>query len=168
MRSSLVKHKAFGANVKVILGESVIASSAATISVMLLEVPVWAMFIGWISFFTRGMTLRQGLINLACLLTGMTLGIGAAHALSALTPYLGDYAITAVVFAITVVALSLAKAPIFNNPLCFFLGLVAYFAFHQPPTLTTFAQLALAAGLGVTAAFAAHSLQNAIQRGDEG
>ncbi len=159
-----MSRNAFATNAKVILGESVVASSAATISVMLLDVPVWAMFVGWISFFTRGLTLRQGLINFACLLMGVTLGIGAAHALAALTPHLGAYAITGVVFAITIIALSLAKAPVFNNLLCFFLGLVAYFAFHQPPTLTTFATLSLAAAVGVAAAFLAHSLQKLIQR----
>jgi Protein of unknown function (DUF1097) len=159
-----MSRNAFATNAKVILGESVVASSAATISVMLLDVPVWAMFVGWISFFTRGLTLRQGLINFACLLMGVTLGIGAAHALSALSPHLGPYALTAVVFAITVVALSLAKAPVFNNLLCIFLGLVAYFAFHQPPAFSTFAQLALAAAVGVTAAFLAHSLQKTLQR----
>ncbi|ENO89275.1 DUF1097 domain-containing protein [Thauera linaloolentis] len=155
---------AFSTHLKVVIGESVIASSAATLSVMAFEVPVWAMFVGWISFFTRGLNLKQGAINLACVLIGVTLGIGAAHAMAALTPILGSYAISAVVFAITVVALSLAKAPVFNNLLGFFLGLVAYFASHQPPSITTFGMLALAATLGATAAFLAHSLQKRVHQ----
>ena len=158
-------NKALSTHVKVVIGESVIASSAATLSVMALEVPVWAMFVGWISFFTRGLNLKQGAINLACVLIGVILGIGAAHAMAVLTPYLGSYAISAVVFAITVIALSLAKAPMFNNLLGFFLGLVAYFASHHPPSLATFGMLALAAMLGATAAFLAHALQKRIQQG---
>lgn len=150
---------------KIVVGESVIASSAATLSVMALEVPVWAMFVGWISFFTRGMNLRQGIVNLACVLIGLMLGIGAAHATAALTPLLGDFAITAVVFAITVIALSLAHAPVFNNLLGFFLGLVAYFASHQPPSLPTFGMLATAAALGAVAACLAHGLQKRVQQG---
>ncbi|WP_368640254.1 DUF1097 domain-containing protein [Castellaniella ginsengisoli] len=151
-------------HLKVVLGESVIASSAATLSVMAFEVPVWAMFVGWISFFTRGLNLRHGTINLACVLIGVILGTGAAHAMAALTPLLGGYAICVVVFAITVTALSLARAPVFNNLLGFFLGLVAYFASHQPPSFAAFGMLALAATLGSTAACLAHALQKRIQR----
>ncbi len=149
---------------KVVLGESVVASSAATLSVMAFEVPVWAMFVGWISFFTRGLNLKAGAVNLICVLTGVVMGIGAAHAMAALTPVMGGYAISVVVFAITVIALSLAKAPVFNNLLGFFLGLVAYFASHQPPSFTAFWMLGLAATLGTTAAFIAHTLQKHLQQ----
>lgn len=151
-------------HMKVVVGEAVIASSAATFSAVLLEAPVWAMFVGWISFFTRGLVnLKQGAINLACVLIGLVLGMGAAHALAVLTPLLGEYAVSAVVFVITGAVLSLAKAPVFNNLLGFFLGLVAYFAYHQPPSVSKFALLAVAATLGATAAFLAHALQARIR-----
>jgi len=150
---------AFSTHIKTVIGESVIASSAATLSVVAFEIPVWAMFVGWISFFTRGLSLRQGIINLACVLIGIVLGIGAAHAMAALAPYLGSYAMSAVVFAITIIALLLVKAPVVNNLPAVFLGLVAYFALHQPPSMGTFGTLTLATALGATAAFLAHSLQ---------
>jgi hypothetical protein len=158
-------NRAFPTHLKVVIAESIVASSAATLSVTALDVPVWAMFVGWISFFTRGMNLKQGAINLGCVLIGVGLGIGAALAMAALTPLLGSYTLGAVVFAITGIALSLAKAPAFNNLLGFFLGLVAYFASHQPPSLAAFTMLASAATLGTMAAFIAHSLQKRIQRG---
>jgi hypothetical protein len=146
-------------HLKVVLGESVVASSAATFSALVLEVPVWAMFVGWLAFFTRGLNLRHGLVNLSCVLLGVGLGIAAAHTLTALGPHLGAYAITAVVFLITAVALSLAKVPVFNNLPGFFLGLVAYFASHLPPSLATLVQLGSAAAVGATAALLAHSWQ---------
>ncbi|MGH8842920.1 MAG: DUF1097 domain-containing protein [Advenella sp.] len=154
---------AFSTHIKVVIGESLIASSAATLSVLTFEVPIWTMFVGWISFFTRGLNLRQGIVNLACVLIGVMLGIAAAHAQATLTPYLGTYAISAVVFAITIIALSLAKAPAVNNLPAVFLGLVAYFALHQPPSMSTFGMLTLATTLGAIAAFLAHSLQNHIR-----
>ena len=150
---------ALSTHLKIVVGESVVASSAAMLSVMVFEVPVWAMFVGWISYFTRGLDLKQGAINLACVLVGVLLGIGAAQGLAVLTPHLGSYALAVIVFAITVVALSLAKAPMLNNVLGFFLGLVAYFASHQPPSLATFRMLAVAAALGAIAGFLAHALQ---------
>lgn len=104
-------NNALSDHLKIVIGESVIASSAATLSVMAFEVPVWAMFVGWISFFTRGLNLKQGVINLACVLIGVALGIAAAQVMAVLTPVLGSYAISAVVFAVTVIALSLAKRP---------------------------------------------------------
>jgi len=149
---------------KVVIGEAVIASSAATLSIAAFDVPVWAMFVGWISFFTRGLNLKQGVINLVCVLIGFSLGMGAAYAMTILTPLLGSYAISAVVFVVTGIALSLAKAPMFNNLLGFFLGLVAYFASHQPPSLSTFTMLTVAATLGATAACLAHALQMHIRR----
>lgn len=151
-------------HLKVVIGEAVIASSAATLSTAAFEVPVWAMFVGWISFFTRGLNLKQGAINLACVLIGFALGMGAAHAMAVLTPFLGGYAITAVVFVVTGIALSLAQVPVFNNLLGFFLGLVAYFASHQPPAVSTFTMLTVAATLGATAACLAHALQKHIRQ----
>jgi hypothetical protein len=151
-----------GKHMKVVLGESIVASSAATVSTLALELPVWAMFVGWIAYFTRGLNLRSGLVNLACVLMGVALGIGAAHVLAALSPVLGDYAISAVVVAVTAIALSLARLPVFNNLLGFFLGLVAYFASHMPPTPTTFATLGLAAAIGGVAAFSAHAWQHRV------
>lgn len=156
-------NNSFSTHLKVVIGESIVASSVATISVLVFDLPIWAMFIGWISFFTRGLNLKQGTINLACVLIGVTLGIAAAHAMAALTPLLGSYAISAVVFAITGVALSLVKAPVFNNLLGFFLGLVAYFASHEPPSMATFGMLALSATLGTAAAYLAHALQRRIR-----
>ena len=149
---------------KIVIGEAVIASSAATLSTAAFELPVWAMFVGWISFFTRGLNLKQGAINLACVLIGLALGIGAAHAMSVLSPLLGGYAISAVVFVITGIALSLAKVPVFNNLLGFFLGLVAYFASHQPPSMSAFTMLTMAATLGAIAAFLAHALQKRVHQ----
>ena len=60
------------------------------------------MFIGWIAFFTRGVTARHGLINLACVLAGLAIGMLAGAAGAAL------------------VVLSLGLLPEFNNLFGFF------------------------------------------------
>jgi len=151
-------------HLKIVLGESAVASSAATVSALALELPVWAMFVGWIAFFTRGLNLRSGLVNLACVLIGVALGIVAAHAQGALGPVFGAYAISVVVVAVTAVALSLARVPVFNNLLGFFLGLVAYFASHMPPSPGTFATLGLAAAIGTAAGFLAHAWQHHVRQ----
>lgn len=40
----------------------VIAAAAAHLST-LAAIPVWAMFMGWVAYFTRGHSARDGLIN---------------------------------------------------------------------------------------------------------
>ncbi|MES2871132.1 MAG: DUF1097 domain-containing protein [Pseudomonadota bacterium] len=136
-------------HVKAILGESVLACLAATICALLIDVPVWAMFIGWIAFFTRGITARDGLINLVCVLGGLIIGIAAGLASAAVAPYLGALTITPIALTATLIVLSLKLLPVFNNLLGFFLGLVCYFASGLPPTLDTFVELAIASSLGI-------------------
>lgn len=152
----MAANHSWGRQVRIIAGEAAVASSTATFTTLVLELPVWAMFIGWIAFFTRGINFKAGLVNLGCVLIGLILGIGAAHLLEALDPLLGAYAISVVVLVITAAALTLAQLPIFNNLLCFFLGLVSWFAAHLPPTFASFVSLAVADALGIAAGFLAH------------
>lgn len=144
---------------KAILGLSVVASLVATVSALLIEVPVWATFIGWIAFFSRGISARDGAINLACVLIGLVIGIAAASASAALAPYLGASTIAPVVLIATFLLLSLGLLPVINNLTGFFLGLVCYFASQLPPTLDSYFELAMAATLGVVGGLLASLLQ---------
>lgn len=134
---------------KAFVGLSAVAALVATVSALLIDVPVWATFIGWIAFFSRGITARDGAINLTCVLIGLLIGMAAAFASAALTPYLGAWTIFPVVLIATFMLLSLGLLPVINNLTGFFLGLVCYFASHLPPTLDSFAELAMATALGV-------------------
>lgn len=147
--------QSFQASVLKIFKESLVAAGAATIGALLLEVPVWAVFIGWISFFTRGANLRQGVVNLACVWAGIAIGMAAGWSLSLLSPLLGGIAVMPVVFAVAMVVLSLRALPVYNNLLGFFLGLVAFFAAHAAPSAAIFLELGLAATLGAAAAWLA-------------
>lgn len=145
-------------NLKVTIVESLVTAAAATVAV-LLELPIWAMFVGWIAYFTRGLDLRSGLVNLGCVIIGLVLGMLAVSVFAALggPPSLAEQAI--VVFGVAVVVLSLRFLPVFNNLLGFFLGLVAWFAAHQPVSAEALGTLALAAVVGSAAGWLAHGLQ---------
>jgi hypothetical protein len=145
-------------NLKVTVLESVITAGAAG-SAVLLEVPIWAMFVGWIAYFTRGLDLKNGLINFGCLIIGLVLGIAAASVLGSLGGPPGAIELTAVVFGVALVVLSLRFLPVFNNLLGFFLGLVAWFAAHLPVSLPALWTLVFAAAIGSSAGWLAHSLQ---------
>ncbi|MNC36704.1 hypothetical protein D3C75_852400 [compost metagenome] len=144
---------------KAILGESLLACLAATICALVIDVPVSAMFIGWIAFFTRGITARDGAINLVCVLIGLVIGIAAGSASAMLAPYLGAFTITPVALSVTLVVLSLRLLPVINNLLGLFLGVVCYFASHLPATLDTFVELSIASALGVIAGLLASLVQ---------
>ena len=139
------------------------AALAAFASVAL-ALPVWAMFIGWVAYFTRGHSLRDGATNLACVAVGVALGIAAAHSIARLQPVIGTAALPAVVFAVASIVVSLRAAPMVNNLLGYFLGLIAFFASHREPTLATLLHLGAACGLGGLAAWLSARLQAGILR----
>jgi hypothetical protein len=138
---------------------AVTASLAAGLSAAL-AFPVWAMFIGWVSFFTRGPSLRDGAVNATCVVLGLVVGSAAALALANLAPSLGVLALPLVVFVVALVVVSLRAAPVVNNIPCYFLGLIAFFASHLKPSVSAVAVLAAAVALGAMAAWTAHALQH--------
>ncbi|CAD5110485.1 DUF1097 domain-containing protein [Zestomonas carbonaria] len=137
---------------------AVVAALAAGSSVAL-SVPVWAMFVGWVAFFTRGVNARDGAINLACVWLGLAFGVAAALAVGALTPPLGRLALPAVVFAVAIIVVSLRGLPLLNNVLAYFLGLIAFFASHLEPSLESLFHLGGASTLGSSAGWLCVKLQ---------
>ncbi|WMJ68948.1 DUF1097 domain-containing protein [Stenotrophomonas sp. 24(2023)] len=119
--------------------------------------PVWTMFIGWIAFFTRGLTTRSSVENLACVWLGLALGALAALAIATLAPVLGvPLAVPLVVLVVALAVVSLRGLPVLNNLLGYFLGLVAWFAAHLEPSLAHLAELAGASALGSLAGWVSH------------
>lgn len=144
------------------VGFSAMAATVAAIAAgtsAALALPVWAMFIGWVAFFTRGLSARDGMFNALCVALGILVGMGAALALGVLGPLIGAAALPSVVFAVAMVVLSLRTAPGINNIPCYFLGLISYFASHLAPVPAAFVALGSAAALGAFAAWVAHAAQ---------
>jgi len=126
--------------------------------------PVWAMFIGWVAYFTRGHSLRDGATNLVCVVIGIALGIGAMLSIAALQPVAGIAALPVVVFAVAAIVVSLRAAPAINNLLGYFLGLIAFFASHLEPALATLLHLSAAGALGGLAAWLSTRMQAGLLR----
>ena len=139
-------------------------AAGASASSLAFELPVWAMFIGWVAFFTRGLTARDGAINLACVWLGAAIGIAAALAIGMLHPTQAMIALPAVVFVVVAVAVSLRAAPMLNNILAYVLGLISFFAAHVAPTLNTLVHLGPASALGSFAGWVSMKLQQRLPR----
>ena len=139
------------------------AATAAALS-MWVGLPVWAMFVGWVAFFSRGHSMRDGLINYGCVVAGIGFGMAAAISITALSPLLGKLALPAVVFTVAMVVVSLRVLPRMNNLLAYFLGLITFFAAHLEPSLETAVRLSASAAIGSMAAWASLNMQHRVAR----
>ncbi len=126
--------------------------------------PVWAMFMGWVAFFTRGHSAKEALFSYLCLAIGVAFGMGAALAVGQLVPLIGPFAFGLVVFVVAIIVVSLRAVPHLNNVPSYFLGLITFFAAHLEPGVLAFSELAAVSGLGSFAAWLAHSWQTKIMR----
>jgi hypothetical protein len=144
-----------------------VAALAAYVS-LLFALPVWAMFVGWIAYHSRGTSPRDGALNFACFAIGLVIAMEATVAAAALAPAAGTLALPLVVLAVALTVVSLRAVPGVNNVLAYFLGLVSVFAAHAEPTFAAIAPLGAAGAIGVVAAWAASALQGYVAPGHEG
>lgn len=112
-----------------------VASMAAFTSLHLGFAP-WAMFVGWVAYFTRPISARQGAYTWLCLLSGLVLGVGAVVALRSLMPAMGSFALPVVVFVVTMIVVSMRAVRALDKIPAWFLGLIAFFAAHVEPSLS--------------------------------
>ncbi len=149
-------------NLMITVAEAVVTAVAAGV-VLMAGLSIWVMFIGWISYYTRGVTPRDGVLNVVGVLIGLSLGLGAGTVLQLFgpDPSLGQQ--VALIFGVALVVLSLRFLPKVNNLLAFFLGLVTYFAAHAELSLRALVPLASAVGVGAAAGGLAHALQSRLQ-----
>ena len=143
---------------KISASEAFAAAAAAGVAIVV-GLPIWAMFLGWNAYFTRGAGLKSGLVNLGCVLLGLCLGMTAQVSLAVLARDPGLFEQMASVFAVTWVVVSLRFVPKFGNVPALFLGLVAYFASRLAPGWTAFAVLGGAATLGTAAGWLTSAAQ---------
>jgi hypothetical protein len=139
-----------------------IAATAALISI-LLGYAIWAMFIGWVAYSTRGHTLRRGLANLGCTILGIGIGVCATRAIDTLMPIFGLLSFAPVLFTITAIVIALRAIPPLNNVPAYFLGLICFFAGSVEPTLDGYSELAAPVMLGALCAWLSQAMQIRIQ-----
>ena len=142
-----------------------LTASIAAAATLVAGIPVWAMFIGWLAFYSRGMTTISTLNNLACASIGLIIGSIATAGIGLLAGQLGFVlALTIVVFCVTVIVVGLRGLPILNNLICYFLGLVAWFASHFESSFSNLLTLGSAVCIGSFAGWTSHHLPKLLTR----
>lgn len=144
------------------LTAALIAATAAGLSLMV-PVPPWAMFVGWIGYFTRKPSPVEGAWTFVCASLGLTIGALSALATGAIAPVAGPLALPLAVFVAGVVVIATRGLPVMNNLLGYFLGLVTFFASHLASGLSTIIQLAVAIALGLFAGWFAQFVEACIR-----
>jgi hypothetical protein len=137
---------------------AVTASAVATSSLALGFFP-WAMFVGWVAWYTRPTSVRQGFATWLCLLGGLAFGALAVTALRTLTPGLGVFALSAVVFVVALSVVSMRNVRLVDNIPAWFLGLIAFFASHMEPGVISVAELGVTSAMGVGGGWLSMQLQ---------
>ncbi|SHE88013.1 Protein of unknown function [Microbulbifer donghaiensis] len=126
-------------------------AGAATLS-LLAGLPVWIALAGWLSYHTRGSSLRDGAYNLACVVTGLGIGIVAQAAAVKWNPDLGMLAMPA--------ALLLAAAGVWlmnvvtgvSNFRSYLIGVAVVFIAGMDTSLDSYLMLTAAVTVGALAA----------------
>lgn len=136
-----------------------LTASVAATSSLLLGLAPWTMFIGWVAWFTRPLSARQGLATWLCLVLGLLLGAVAVVALRTLGPSLGPFSLGLVVFVVALAVVSMRAVRLVDNIPAWFLGLIAVFAAHMEPALVSVAELASGLAIGVGGGWLSHRLQ---------
>jgi hypothetical protein len=140
-------------------GIAALTASAAATGSLLLGFAPWAMFIGWVAWFTRPVSLRQGFATWLSLLGGLALGALAVLSLRSLTPSFGVFALGLVVFVVALAVVSMRAVRLLDNIPAWFLGLIAYFAAHLEPAFASIAELGATAAIGIGGGWVSQTLQ---------
>jgi len=135
-----------------------VVAALASYSSAALALEVWAMFAGFIAWFTRPTSARDGVYSMICLYLGIALGVLAHIATEALAPSLGAFALPLVVFVVGVVIVGLRTTSLVDNMLAWFIGLVTFFAAEVELKFGTLLELGSACAIGGFAGWACQAL----------
>jgi hypothetical protein len=135
-----------------------VVAALASWSSAALALEVWAMFAGFIAWFTRPTSVRAGVYSIICLFLGIALGALAHIATEALTPSLGVLALPLVVFVVGVVIVGLRTTRVVDNMLAWFIGLVTFFAAEVELAFGPLLELGSACAIGGFAGWACQAL----------
>jgi len=151
-----------GLYVALTVAAAMIAASAAQTS-LLLSLPPWAMFMGWVAYFSRRPSAREGVQSFACVLFGLCLGTLATMAIRQLVPIVGGAALPLTVFGVALIVIATRGLPILNNLLGYFIGLITFFASHLDPELHSIVKLGGATALGSLAGWTAQTVEGKLR-----
>lgn len=138
------------------------AATAAQTS-LLLTLPPWAMFMGWVAYFTRRPSAAEGFQTWVCTIFGLCVGAAATLAVPLLAPTLGSVAFPLVVLCVALLVISMRGLPVLGNLLGYFIGMITFFAAHIEPELSSIAKLGSATAIGSIAGWLVQTVEKKVR-----
>jgi len=132
-----------------VLAKALVQFAGAGIAGYVLELPVWVALAGWVVFYSRGSTPRDGAYNLACAITGLGLGIAS---LSAAAGFALDPAWAALPVALLLAASGVQLMQFMtgvNNIPGYYIGVLIAAVAHMDTSLDSYLTLTAAVSVGV-------------------
>lgn len=136
-----------------------IVAAVAAFGSVVLSLEPWAMFAGWVAWFTRPTSTTQGVYATICLWLGMVLALLGTLSVETFSPVVGPAALPLTVFVLAIVAVGLRTTPVLNNMLAWFVGLVTFFAAEPESFFTGLLALVAATAIGALAGYVCQALQ---------
>lgn len=136
-----------------------IVAAVAAFGSVVLSLEPWAMFAGWVAWFTRPTSTTQGVYATICLWLGMVLAVLGTLSVETFSPVVGPAALPLTVFVLAIVAVGLRTTPVLNNMLAWFVGLVTFFAAEPESFFTGLLALVAATAIGALAGYVCQALQ---------
>jgi hypothetical protein len=140
-----------------------LTAAAAAQTSLLLSLPPWAMFMGWVAYFTRRPSAREGFQSWICIVIGLCIGAVATMSTGLLAPTLGALAFPIVVLCVALTVISTRGLPVLGNLLAYFIGLITFFAAHLEPELASIGRLASATAIGSFAGWAVQQVEKRVR-----
>jgi hypothetical protein len=141
---------------------AITAATAAHTS-LLLTLPPWAMFMGWVAYFSRRPSVKEGFQSWVCTILGLCLGALATLAMGILGPPLGGVTFPVVVLCVALTVISTRGLPILSNLLGYFIGLITFFAAHLEPELLSIGKLGSATAIGSVSGRVVQSVEKKVR-----
>jgi hypothetical protein len=139
-------------------------AALAAFSSAAVDLAPWAMFLGWVAYFTRQPSPIQGLQTFVCILLGLALGAAAVILLGHLSPVLGSVALPIIVFGVAMIVIASRRLKYVNNLLGYFIGLITFFASHLEPDLVSIGRLGCANAIGLFAGWGVQAVEGQVRR----
>ncbi|AWF81446.1 DUF1097 domain-containing protein [Microbulbifer sp. A4B17] len=141
-------------------------ASTAAFTCFVADLPPWAMFVGWVAFFTQPASLSKAVTSGVCVALGILMGMVAGTLNTILLPVVGNIAFAAIVFSVAFIVVSLRGMPIIGNIIAWFLGLITFFAAHPDNLVTGVISLIAVTSLGTFAGYCCFYLQSLTRKND--
>lgn len=116
------------------------------------------MFAGFIAWFTRPTSTKNGVAAMLCLWLGIAIGAMSHLMTGAVVPSLDHMALPAVVFLVAILIVGLRAHGTLGNMLSWFLGMATYTAAELDFAVASFMHFAFATAIGGLAGYTCQAL----------